>query len=316
MKPILSCCLIAWISVVILTAPWRVSKCFAMDDGGCLTCHQYPGLVSPEATEGFKVFHIDEERYAASPHGRIDCRECHTTIHKVPHVGETSTNCTNGCHAAAKERELVEAYDPKTMHAGEKSYITGLSDASSCRECHGLYPHRSNRLARAFINMHVGFMTCETCHINRDKFKSLTFDWASSETADFAGRPFGTRFNPKIEEGSESAHFISRIAVFSEVNGEKQSMTNTWDVQKAREYLGRENRLNRGEKKKQMAYFHRDLHEMEISVTCNECHSQHGILDFGELGFSEKKERDLIYLNIKGLVTKYKTFYLPDLFRE
>jgi len=316
MKPNLPYCLIAWISVMMLIPTWGAHKCLAMDEGGCLTCHQYPGLTGPETPEGFKVFHIDEERYLASPHGKTDCRKCHTTVHRVPHVGETSTNCANGCHTDEKDKKLIAECDLKTMHAGEKSFVTHLSEESSCRECHGLYTHRSNELARAFINMHVGFMTCETCHINRDKFKPLTYDWASSETADFAGKPFGARFNPKIGEGSGSAHFISRIAVFTEVNGERRPLQNTWDTQKAREYLGQKNQLEPDEKKKQLDYFHRDLHKMEVSVTCNECHSEHSILDLGRLGFSEKKTRDLIYINIKGLVTKYKTFYLPDMFRQ
>lgn len=53
---------------------------------------------------------------------------------------------------------------------------------------------------------------------------------------------------------------------------------------------------------------------MEISAACDECHSQNGILDFQKLGFSERKANDLRYLNIKGLVTKYDTFYIPNLF--
>jgi len=289
---------------------------FAMDKNGCLTCHQYPGLTRPEKPDGFKVFHIDEERYLKSPHGTTDCKKCHTTIHKVPHVGETSVNCTNGCHLSEKDKKLIAEYDLKTLHAKEKSYITRLADGSSCQVCHQLYPHQSNELARAFINMHIGFMTCDACHINREKFQSLRYDWTDSETADFAGKPFGARFNPKLGDASKSAHFISRIAVFSQKDGKEQPMLNTWDTQMARSYLLEEKQLKPEEKNKKLQYFHQDIHKSQISVTCNECHSKDTILNFKQLGFSEKKTKDLIYLNIKGMVTKYKIFYFPDMLRQ
>ncbi len=290
-----------------------VKNSFAMDESGCLTCHQYPGLVRPEDPAGFKVFHIDENRYRQSPHGKTDCVKCHTTVTKVPHAGQTAVNCTNGCHLAEKDKKRIADFDLKTIHDKEKSYITQLADGSSCRECHRLYPHQSNELARAFINMHIGFMTCETCHINREKFQSLQYDWTSSETAEFAGEPFGARFNPKIGNDAKSSHFISRICVFSNENGRRKSLVNTWDTDKAKAYTAEEKTLSADEKKKRLSGFHQDIHKSEISVTCGECHSKDSILDFHQLGFSEKRAHDLKSLNIKGLVTKYKVFYLPHL---
>jgi hypothetical protein len=301
--------------MILMTLP-GLKASFAMDKGGCLTCHQYPGLTRPEAPDGFKVFHIDEKRYLQSPHGKTDCRECHTDINKVPHVGETKVNCTNGCHLAEKDKKLIAEYNFKTLHEKEQFYITRLGDGSSCSVCHQLYPHRSNELARAFINMHIGFMTCETCHINREKFNPVHYDWTSSETADFAGEPFGTRFNPNLDNKVRSTHFISRISVFSIENGKQKSLLNTRDTQKASEFLADEKKLSPEEKEKRLGYFHQDIHKAEISVTCNECHSKDTILDFKQLGFSEKKTNDLMYLNIKGLVTKYKVFYLPHMLEQ
>jgi len=43
------------------------SECFGLDEDGCLTCHQYPGLVRLEKTNGVKVLHIDEEKFFTSP---------------------------------------------------------------------------------------------------------------------------------------------------------------------------------------------------------------------------------------------------------
>jgi hypothetical protein len=308
--------LIFVIVILSLLLPADSEVAFAMDPGGCLTCHQYPGLVKPEQSGGFKALHIDEESYLKSPHGKTDCRECHTGVDKVPHTGETKVNCTNGCHLAEKDKKLIENYDFKNSHSKEKSYITSLEDGSSCRECHRLYPHNKDNLARAFINMHLGFMSCETCHIKRVKFNELKYDWQDLKNAKFQGKPFGTRFNPKLGNARKSSGFISRITAYSVEGGKKKSLMNTWDTKKASAYLLTEKYMTLDEKKKHLSYFHQDINKKEISVACNECHSKKSILDFKQLGFSEKKTKDLISLNIKGLVTKYKIFYFPHLFGQ
>jgi hypothetical protein len=70
------------------------SECFGLDEEGCLTCHQYPGLVRLEKENGVKELHIDEEKYFASPHGEFRCKQCHTTITQVPHFKLSSRDST------------------------------------------------------------------------------------------------------------------------------------------------------------------------------------------------------------------------------
>ncbi len=65
-----------------------------------------------------------------------------------------------------------------------------------------------------------------------------------------------------------------------------------------------------------MLYFHKDIAKKGISVACEECHSDNSILDFKKLGFNEFKTRELININLKGLVSKYKTFYLPQMLQD
>ena len=89
---------------------------------------------------------------------------------------------------------------------------------------------------------------------------------------------------------------------------------NTQDTLAAKEFMRAGNSLTAEVKKQKLSYFHRDIERKEISVACNECHSTEGILDFKKLGFDEFKTKHLIYINIKGLVTKYKVFYFPKLF--
>ena len=289
------------------------SDSFGRDEDGCLTCHQYPGLVRLEKGDGIRVLHIDERKYYKSPHGKLRCKECHTVISKVPHTGETSTDCTSECHQddAAKIRN----YPLKTLHNKEQSYIVRLKVGSSCRACHPIYPHSENQMVRAFLNMHTGYMFCEVCHIKRDKFKQLVYDWKDTENADFSGEPFGTYFNPQTNKAHKAdEHFISRIAVFSVDGGKKKELIDVEDVEDAREFMAVKNKVQPEVAKEKLTYFHRNVEKKEISVACNECHAADSILDFKKLGFDEKKTKDLIYINIKGLVTKYKVFYFPQLF--
>ena len=291
------------------------STSFGLDEDGCLTCHQYPGLVRLEKGDGVKVLHIAEKKYYNSPHGKIRCKECHTVISKVPHTGETSTDCTSNCHQddAAKVRN----YPSKTFHKKEQSYLVRLKDGSSCRTCHPIYPHSENQLVRAFLNMHTGFMFCEVCHIDRSKIGHLVYDWQDTENADFSGEPFGTYYNPRTNKAHKAdEHFISRIAVFSTDGVKKKGLINFEDTKAAREFMANNKNLQPEVAKEKLTFFHRDVQRKEISVACNECHSADSILDFEKLGFDEIKSKHLIYINIKGLVTKYKVFYFPTLFEK
>ena len=305
---------VKWVVCGVLLSMANVS--FAIDEGGCLTCHQYPGLVRHEKDDGFTVLHINEAKYAQSAHGKVDCRKCHTGVVKVPHTDETRVNCNSACHLEEKERQLVKNYPLKDFHKGEQSYITRLDDETACRVCHPLYPHTENKLVRALLNLHTGFMVCDVCHLKKENFPDFTYDWKDTENADFSGRPFGTYYNPKTRTAHKSAHFLSRIAVYVKNDGKKQLTFNPEDTRKAKEFLKKEKNLTKAQRAADLNYFHRDIAKKEISVACEECHSSHSILNFKQLGFSAKTATNLKELNIKGLVTKYKTFYFPDLFEN
>ncbi|MEJ2155208.1 MAG: hypothetical protein P8X96_07715 [Desulfobacteraceae bacterium] len=287
-----------------------------MDPDGCLTCHQYPGMVTSEDHAGIKLLHIDEDRYLQSAHGKLSCKQCHTVIEKVPHTGDTRVECTTQCHLSDAEKRKVSEVALDEFHRGEQSAIVRLDDPTSCRVCHPLYPHRQNNMVRGLLNLHTGFMVCSVCHLKREKFPDIYYDWNGTETADFIGEPFGTFYNPKLKRASKSQHFLSRISVYTRDQGERKSLMNTWDTAAAHEFKSRQKDLSPVAQKERQAFFHRDISRKEISVACDECHSKDGILDFKALGFDEHISSNLINLNIKGLVTHYKTFYFPQLFEK
>lgn len=295
---------------IVLCAPVR-----ALDEGGCLTCHQYPGLVRHEKEDGFKVLHIDETLYLQSPHGRLQCRQCHTGIEKVPHTGETEVACSTRCHLGEDAPVLPDDYPLQGFHRQEHAYITRLQDRSSCSVCHDIYPHSHDRVVRAFLNMHTGFMLCEVCHINRNNYPHLDYAWYQAEPAEFNGKPFGSYFHPQAGKTMDPTRFITRIAVFDASAKGRRLLHHTGDRQKAREFNQRAHTADRHAAAQQMAYFHRDIHKKSISLACEECHTTHGgVLDFRKLGFDPVKTNKITLLNLKGLVTKYRTFYLPKIF--
>jgi hypothetical protein len=186
------------------------------------------------------------------------------------------------------------------------------------------------------LNMHTGFMLCEVCHLRKERWDNLVYYWKDPEEFEYSGEPYGTHKKQEVKEKKSSSsviskmlnilsdkeeedtgnvrHLISRIGVY-DVQGDKKTMRiNTEDNEKAREYLKKETNMGGSAKEKELKFFHRDIAKKEISVACDECHSERGILDFRKLGFNENRTKDLQYLNIKGLVTKYDTFYIPNLF--
>jgi len=312
MKQVIFLILAIFIGCMSLDA---VSVSFALDEGGCLTCHRFPGLVRQAGDDGFKVLHIDEARYVRSAHGKTDCRQCHTRVTKVPHTGEISVNCNTKCHLEIKQKDRIKNFPLKSIHKQEQSFIKRLDDETACRVCHPLYPHSENKLVRALLNMHTGFMLCEVCHLKKESVADCTYDWNDTENATFSGEPFGTYYNPKTDKSPTSEHFISRIAVFAKDNGNRVLVIDSKDVRQADEFLLKEKSLSTDQKTQALDYFHRQIAKKEISVACDECHSSHSILNFRHLGFDPKKTHNLMVLNIKGLVTKYETFYFPQMLR-
>ncbi|MEN8262188.1 MAG: hypothetical protein ABFR82_01860 [Nitrospirota bacterium] len=320
-------------AVYILLSTFNIS--FAVDKGGCLTCHQYPGLVRLEENGDFKMLHIDEEKHLASAHGKVNCKKCHAEVVEIPHTGKTKVECTKTCHF--EDREKIDATDASALseyHKDEIFAITRLEDKSSCRVCHPLYPHSNNKKVRALANMHTGFLLCEVCHLKKEPSKKLTYDWKKPDLFEFIGEPYGTHEKQEKKEAKESNGVISKmLKIFSEEeNGQdgetkieylisriavfhnKKLLMNTKDNDKAKDFLDREKSLSNAEKEKELEYFHREIARKEISSACDECHSPNGMLDFRKLGFDEKKSKDLEYMNIKSLLTKYETFVIPNLF--
>ena len=273
-------------------------------------------MVSNEGKDRVMVLHIDETRYALSSHGQFECIQCHTTIDKVPHTGQRSVDCSTTCHQGDDAEPLPPDYPLAGFHTEEQSYILQLENTSSCQVCHQLYPHRENNLVRGFINMHTGFMACSVCHLKTKEHKGLGYRWGKAEKAVFQGEAYGTFFYPAGDAKYQSKGHIMRIEAYDKSSGRSNASNRRTDLSAAKKFLRQEKKMSPQKRTSRLEYFHRNIERKEISVACEKCHSTDPILDYPALGFNDRKTRQLTNLNLKGLVTKYKTFHLPRMFER
>lgn len=73
-----------------------------------------------------------------------------------------------------REKLLIQPF-----HAQQGELET--APAAFCRNCHGPLPHAKQERTRTFLNMHVRYIACETCHF-RPKDQALDFHWYDYQT--------------------------------------------------------------------------------------------------------------------------------------
>lgn len=88
-------------------------------DETCLACHGQPDLKSEKGAN----ISIREEKHAASVHGILACKDCHTAIKDFPHPAKISKVQCASCHADQAK-------------AAAKSIHSLLGEAA-CASCHG-----------------------------------------------------------------------------------------------------------------------------------------------------------------------------------
>lgn len=309
---------------IVSKCPWCVFVLISLilplpvmaGDTGCFTCHQYPGLVRLEKTGEMKVLHIDSEAYFKSPHAELGCRECHAGISSVPHAGEDKTTCiTAQCHASKEGLAQLESGKGKKIHAGQQSALSHIKAQSSCDLCHPIYPHSKEVFARVVLNLHTTYIICEVCHYKKEEFESVSYDWISTDEVQFFGKPYGSYYDPRQQKATSSTNSISRIAPYVYKDGKKILLMTSWDMLKTRIFEEQEPELTLHQKNLGMRHLHRDIGKMEVIEACDTCHAKQGMLDFRRLGFSETRIQQLQTINTKGILQKYETFHMPQIFK-
>ena len=183
-----------------------------------------------------------------------------------------------------------------------------------CFICHSKLPHGKTKKIRAMLNMHTNFFACETCHLAVNEGETVVYEWYSPVEKSQEGPFFGTSYDPETGELKRAADHFSRITPFYKKDGMIEPTLHMQQGDMARDYVEVRNKLTPEQRDGITKKFHTDIRP--IGPECQTCHASDGILDFQKLGFSENRIVDLENLSIKGLITKYDEFYLPDLFKQ
>jgi hypothetical protein len=116
----------------------------AADKENCLMCHKYRFLGRIDEQGKKKNYNVDENIYANTVHRNIPCRDCHTTITKLPHDPVTEeVSCANECHVKPpfstenfSHKKIIEVYN-KSAHGIKPDDTPDLKAAKPyCKYCH------------------------------------------------------------------------------------------------------------------------------------------------------------------------------------
>jgi hypothetical protein len=182
-----------------------------------------------------------------------------------------------------------------------------------CYICHSDYPHSKNKKVRALLNMHSQFVVCETCHIEAKEGVNFTYKWYNPFRENPKGPFFGTSYNPDTGRLVKVEDKFSKIAPYRLKAEELEALIQMQDAPLAKDYMKVRDRLTPFQRDNVKKKFH-----VNIKPKGNEfkvCHSKEGILDYRKLDFSSNRIIDLQQLNVKGMMTKYEEFYIPNLFK-
>jgi hypothetical protein len=183
----------------------------------------------------------------------------------------------------------------------------------TCFICHSNLPHGKTKKIRAMLNMHTNYLACETCHLKKIEGKKVVYQWHSPVDKNPQGPFFGTAYDPETGELGIVHDKYSKITPFYTENGSLKTITHIQDAPMARDFVRIRDQLSPEQREGVTKRFHVDI--LGKGPDCQTCHTTKGALDFKALGFSAKRIVDIEQLNIKGIITKYDEFYLPDLFR-
>lgn len=183
-----------------------------------------------------------------------------------------------------------------------------------CYICHSDYPHSKNIRVRSLLNMHTQYFVCESCHVKEKPGTTVFYKWYNPLDENPQGPFLGTSYDPETGNLVEVEDKFSKITPFFLEGVRLELAVQVQDAPLAKDYMKVRDELTPEQREGVKNKFHVNIkpkgHE------CKTCHSKQNILKLETLGFSENRIADLEQLNVKGMLTKYGEFYLPDLFTE
>jgi hypothetical protein len=192
------------------------------------------------------------------------------------------------------------------FHVTDKHLERLASEPPFCMTCHGIYPHIKDIKSISYLNLHVGFMACEVCHVRKDaENPGMYFAWVEDDTGNismWADGRYG-KYKAKIIPVRKRLGVVLR---FDKLTGRRF----------AKMYLELKAGQHPPERQEQEAG---KIHKENLSkkaVTCLECHQQNGYLPLKLLGFPRYRINQLTSSEVSRMLGNYKTFYMPRMLKS
>ncbi len=149
------------------------------DELNCVLCHKYRGLSRIDENGEFRLFYINQGMFNKGPHKRIQCKDCHVDIDKIPHNPAKKVDCTIQCHLTEPSGNEKFTHKPvaeilaKSVHGSKRKDVDKMSypeDLPYCTDCHDqpLYRPLSFFKGHAAGVSERGLSRCKTCHRTGD----------------------------------------------------------------------------------------------------------------------------------------------------
>jgi cytochrome b subunit of formate dehydrogenase len=207
-----------------------------------------------------------------------------------------------------KDQERKQLHEHFHLTTEDRN-LEAWAEKDGCIICHSPYPHGKKSKAKALMNLHTEFLTCQSCHIKITEGEKIRFGWINPTGFKSTGKPFGTTIDPQTGMFAQTDDHYSKLTPFRNMSGVWEPVipqtASELDLKPTVDY----SHIEDWEK------YHEGT-ELEAFVRCSSCHSPGGILDFAGLGFEPARVNQLEKLEVSGMFTNYEIFYFPDLFKD
>ncbi len=166
------------IGCILLITFTGISAAMA-EDLNCMLCHKHFGLSGYSDKGKFQIHYINEALYQRSPHGQVDCVDCHIGIKEIPHKKVKRVDCLSECHVdepsnnkpfSHKSVEKLirkSAHSPLKKDGKKKKY---QQDYPTCGDCHEQPLYRTlEGMANTYTSISKKSISrCKSCHEKDD----------------------------------------------------------------------------------------------------------------------------------------------------
>ncbi|MES9970905.1 MAG: hypothetical protein ABW092_12800, partial [Candidatus Thiodiazotropha sp.] len=137
------------------------------------------GLSRIDEAGDFRLYYINQGLFKKGPHKRIQCKDCHIDIEKIPHDPAKKVDCTIECHLTEPSGNEKFTHKPvaeiltNSVHGanhGDAKAVKYPDDYPYCTDCHDqpLYRPLSFFKGHAAGISERGLSRCKTCHQTGD----------------------------------------------------------------------------------------------------------------------------------------------------